>query len=284
MEYLSSAVSAYGLDVLRIDFNLNPDTSWASGDARGPTSAAVALGERTGITELMYVEGLYTMWDALLAQHPGLLIDDCSSGGRRIDVETLSRSFPLWRSDHTGAPLDHQAESMGLSNFAPVSSGAVLATDPHSWRSAGVVGKTISWGLAGWQKVLASAESKAELDAAVRETQSIRDVALNGDYFPIVGGALNGSGWGAYQFANSTVGFAYFFRNNAGEDTIIAALQAIDVGCKRYTVDYFYGYALNRTATVAGATLRALQVTLPAARQGDTNASLLIKYTKPSDC
>ena len=42
------------------------------------------------------------MWDAIRASHPGLIIDDCSSGGRRIDLETLSRSVPLWRSDNAG--------------------------------------------------------------------------------------------------------------------------------------------------------------------------------------
>jgi len=30
-----------------------------------------------------------------------LFIDNCASGGRRIDVETMSRSMPLWRSDNT---------------------------------------------------------------------------------------------------------------------------------------------------------------------------------------
>ena len=49
-----------------------------------------------------YILGLYSLWDRILSAHPGLMIDDCSSGGRRIDLETLSRSFPLWRSDRSG--------------------------------------------------------------------------------------------------------------------------------------------------------------------------------------
>jgi hypothetical protein len=39
------------------------------------------------------------MWDELRQRHPKLTIDNCASGGRRIDLETCSRSYPLWRSD-----------------------------------------------------------------------------------------------------------------------------------------------------------------------------------------
>jgi len=47
----------------------------ASGDRDTP--------DRQGMTEIRYVEGLYEMWDELRAKHPGLLIDNCASGGRR---------------------------------------------------------------------------------------------------------------------------------------------------------------------------------------------------------
>ena len=33
--------------------------------------------------------GMYELWDRLLEKHPDLLIDNCASGGRRIDIETL---------------------------------------------------------------------------------------------------------------------------------------------------------------------------------------------------
>ena len=91
--YLSAAVDEYGLDVLRMDYNINPGPIWHANDEDG----------RSGMVEVAYIEGLYTMWDAILSAHPGLLIDDCSSGGRRIDIETLTRSFPLWRSDNGGS-------------------------------------------------------------------------------------------------------------------------------------------------------------------------------------
>ena len=99
--YLSAAVEEYTLDVLRMDYNLDPgmrDTSYLSCTFYnylssyclehfvGPIWQANDKDGRSGLVEVAYVEGLYTMWDAILSMHPGLLIDDCSSGGRRIDV------------------------------------------------------------------------------------------------------------------------------------------------------------------------------------------------------
>ena len=48
---------------------------------------------------IRYIEGLYEMWDELRAKNPGLVIDNCASGGRRIDLEAISRSVALWQSD-----------------------------------------------------------------------------------------------------------------------------------------------------------------------------------------
>ncbi len=39
------------------------------------------------------------MWSELMQRNPGLTIDNCASGGRRIDLEICSLSYPLWRSD-----------------------------------------------------------------------------------------------------------------------------------------------------------------------------------------
>jgi alpha-galactosidase len=55
---------------------------------------------RRGITEIKHIMGMYELWDGLLQKYPDLIIDNCSSGGRRIDIETLKRSIPFFRSDY----------------------------------------------------------------------------------------------------------------------------------------------------------------------------------------
>jgi DNA-binding CsgD family transcriptional regulator len=98
------------------------------------------------MTQLLYNAGLYAMWDAVLASRPGLVIDNCASGGRRIDLETLSRSVPLWRSDFNllgTHPESFQMQTMGLSAFSPVHAGTVDELTPYVWRSGGSMAHTI---------------------------------------------------------------------------------------------------------------------------------------------
>ena len=54
--------------------------------------------DRRGITEMKYIKGLCRLRDDLLPACPGLRIANCSSGGRRLDFETASRSITLRRS------------------------------------------------------------------------------------------------------------------------------------------------------------------------------------------
>ena len=49
-----------------------------------------------------------------LELHPKLFIVNCASEGRRIDIETISRSIPLWRSDNTCDMLDKNPKAITL--------------------------------------------------------------------------------------------------------------------------------------------------------------------------
>ena len=270
-----------------MDYNLDPLPVWATNDAKSP--------ERSGLTEVKYIEGLYTLWDAILAAHPGLLIDDCSSGGRRIDVETLSRSFPLWRSDYGGAPTPSgaaslQVMSMGLTQLAPVSSGAVWGIDPYNWRSAGVVGKTISWGLTGgacggWQSIMRNATAIAQLKLAVAETKSLREFAIDGDYFPLTPTTIALTDWAAYQFHKpqecpkpgvcmGNNGFAMFFRRHEAEQTSMSAGLLGLSPSAHYDVVTHHGFAPDGAPTTySGEELSKLIVKLGKGK------SLLLMYT-----
>lgn len=82
-------IEKYGADVMRIDHNFSPSEFWSPHDEPG----------RLGMTEMRSVEGLYAFWDRMLERFPKLVIDNCASGGRRLDLETVSRSVALWASD-----------------------------------------------------------------------------------------------------------------------------------------------------------------------------------------
>ena len=100
-DYLNAVIRAYKLSCLRIDYNIDPLPIWQSWTPRTRTAWAWP--------RLRYVEGLYRMWDDIRKANPNLFIDNCASGGRRIDLETMSRSIPLWRSDNTCDMVGAQA-------------------------------------------------------------------------------------------------------------------------------------------------------------------------------
>jgi alpha-galactosidase len=113
-DFISNMIREVGIDCYRQDFNIDPLSYWRGADAP----------DRQGMAEIRYVEGHYEFWDELLRRHPGLLIDNCASGGRRIDLETVSRSIPLWRSDYQCFPgfdpAGCQVQTHGLSYWLPV--------------------------------------------------------------------------------------------------------------------------------------------------------------------
>ena len=129
---ISGIIEKLDVKIYRQDFNFDPLRFWREND--GP--------DRCGINEIKHIMGLYRLWDALLERFPDLIIDDCASGGRRIDIETMRRSIPLWRSDYQ-CPANYkcevsQAHNMQFSRFLPYSgtgSGRAVG-DVYRLRSA----------------------------------------------------------------------------------------------------------------------------------------------------
>ncbi len=127
-EFISDRIKEGGLDCYRHDANIAPLEFWRAADAP----------DRQGMTEIRWVEGLYAFWDELLRRHPQLIIDNCASGGRRIDLETTGRSTPFWRTDFPGDPAGKQCHTYGLSFWVPINStGAVTPgrDSDYAWRS-----------------------------------------------------------------------------------------------------------------------------------------------------
>lgn len=114
-DLLSSKIKELGIDCYRQDFNFGPLKYWRLNDAP----------DRKGITEMKHITGMYHLWDALLEKFPRLIIDNCASGGRRIDIETLRRSVPLWRTDMTCPanfkPEINQTHNMTYGTWLPYS-------------------------------------------------------------------------------------------------------------------------------------------------------------------
>lgn len=125
-DLIAERIHDYGIDVYRQDSNIAPLDYWRNADAA----------DRQGITEIRYVEGLYAFWDALIGRFPHLIIDNCASGGRCIDLETIGRAVVLWRTDYaipSGVPVASQCHGYGLSLWLPIHgafTGPMVSGDP----------------------------------------------------------------------------------------------------------------------------------------------------------
>jgi len=253
---ISAMIAEVGVDIYRQDFNFEPIEYWLAADEPG----------RKGMTEIRHIQGLYTMWDELRARHPGLVIDNCASGGRRIDLETTSRSFPLWRSDYTDAgaakegyrcEVGSQCQTAGLSRWIPLHTASVWRIEPYSVRSA------VSTGLVFYPDIRAEDYPIQDAHLALSEMARLRPFIL-GDHHLLVPLTSAEHDWCAYQFhrADLDAGIALFFRrHNSPFPCLECGLRQIDPNAQ-YEVTLATQWEPSSPRRTAGAELVNLAVTI----------------------
>lgn len=194
-EMLDGLIGTLEIDCYRQDFNTDPLPYWRANDKEG----------RKGMLEIGHIMGMYDLWDRLLEKYPHMIIDNCASGGRRIDIETLKRSIPLWRSDYQctydADPETAQQHMNGISWFLPYSGtgmGRVIG-DIYRARSCYSAAMVHSFWFQLPQKP----------DPATQDMQWIRDMYaeylrarpyFSADFYPLTRKAMDDTAWMIYQF------------------------------------------------------------------------------------
>jgi alpha-galactosidase len=263
-DYLVAFLEKSGIDVYRNDLNIDPLGFWRAADKA----------DRQGMAEIRYVEGLYRMWDDLRRRRPGLWIDNCASGGRRIDLETCSRSLPLWRSDTQccgrAEPVQDQVQTAGLSLYVPLHSAGCWGFDPYVFRSVATTGTNLC--MDPRPKDYPMSLSKA----AIAEAKALRPCHL-GDYYPLLPITTSDRDWCGWQLDRTETGggCAVFFRRAGSPYAAVdAALRGLDPA-GAYEVTFFETYQAKDKKRMSGKDLGHLRVEVPAAP-----GSLLVTYRK----
>ena len=261
-DLLSKCIEDWGVDIYRQDFNIfGTSRFWKAADAP----------DRQGMAENLHIQGLYAMFDELLRRQPGLLIDNCASGGRRIDLELLSRSLPLWRSDtQVGGkpmPVQDQVQTAGLSLYVPLHAAAVWSFDPYEWRSVATTGANLS------MDHRSAVFDKKAAKRAIKETKELRPLWL-GDHYPLVGINLDESQWSGWQFDRPDLGrgFAMYFRRpKCKYSALESGLRGLDPAAI-----YHVTFAdTGKKRTITGKELATMPVMIP-----KPPGSVLITYRK----
>lgn len=182
-DHVARLIADQGIDTYRQDFNFPPLKIWRANDTE----------DRQGITENQHVTGYLAYWDELRRRFPHLLIDTCASGGRRLDLETLRRSVPLWRSDYAYDPPAMQQHTYGLALWVPYFGTAFNSSDPYIFWSQMAPAAGIGLDI---ERVESDA---AQLHKLIGEWRSIADLYY-GDYYPLTPYSSEPTAWLAWQF------------------------------------------------------------------------------------
>lgn len=261
-KYYGDLIEENGIDYYRQDFNMLPAGYWRDADEPG----------RSGIKEIRHIENLYKFWDYLLDRFPGLLIDNCASGGKRLDWESIGRSAPLWRSDyyHYDDPDGYQCHTYGLNFFLPIHGTGILLPDQYSFRSSLSSALQCNW------KVTEPGVSVLDMQQRIREYRDIREYYYE-DYYPLSGtGDLTGSDvWLAYQMhrPSDDSGIVVAFRRQDAPD----AEYTVRLGGLTPDASYTLLDCDTQAETVRSGRELTKGLTL---RLDNPKSSLLIKYRK----
>ena len=261
-DYISDFIKREGIDYYRQDFNFDPMPYWENNDKP----------DRIGISEIRHIEGLYAYWDSLLVRFPDLLIDNCASGGRRLDIETTTRSAPLWRTDYQyGEPNGYQCHTYGLNYYLPIHGTAIYKSENYTFRSGLGATAVMNWEVTG-----RNSESIPAMQKSIIEFKFLRPYYY-GDYYPLTGtdGLTQDDIWLAYQMNRPSFGdgiIVAFRRKDCTLESIIVNLHGVDSNEKYllFNEDTQVSETLSGEVLKSGYTLKLT----------DKPGSVLIRYKK----
>ena len=221
--HFSKFITEQGVDLYRQDYNISPLTFWRANDSI----------DRQGITENLYIQGYLSYWDELRRKHPGMLIDACSSGGRRNDLETMRRAVPLLRSDYQAGDgnlsyaAGNQGHTYGLSSWLPFYGTGVYQNAKYM---SYYVRSHMSPSLGICVDVRKPGIDWDEYRRLVSQWREVVDCML-GDYYPLSPYSLQLDQWIAWQFDRPDKGegmIQAFRRDNCDETTKTFQLSGLN--------------------------------------------------------
>lgn len=224
---VSREIHDAGIALYRQDCNLYPAYFWQTEEAP----------DRVGRREIRHVGGLYDFLDELARRHPGLILDNCASGGRRLDFEMMRRCVALWRSDSCwgspGFPRNVQAMTHGLSLWLPLHGLGAAATDETALRS----------GMGACASFAVNFRDPAAVETLRRHLQrylAVRPLFMK-DYYPLTPWSTNVAEVLAFQFHDpfSGRGIVQAFRAGSGPgDPTRLRLRGLEAGMRYAVTDW----------------------------------------------
>lgn len=193
---IANSIKENKVGLYRQDFNFSVLELWQQADDD-------LWDGREGIEENHYVTNLYRYLDTLIEVNPGLIIDNCASGGRRLDLEMSRRSIPLWRTDYNCSDSEGnvnddcleatQVASYGISFWLPLTGSGLNASGEYAERT---------------------------LITPCTQRPGYKNIRqyMDKNYYPLTYGGLDTSKYLAMQFGDETEGTALIYKREDVKD------------------------------------------------------------------
>jgi alpha-galactosidase len=211
LERFVRAYQQWGMRWVRWDYNQMPRPAWEHGVPTG----------QIGWRQIEHITGFYRVLDAIMAACPDLLIEQCASGGHRIDLGTVRRGHTFWMNDHTTQTDIVRALQQGLNVVLP---GNYPNTnlcqqrhdfDDYDFLSHGAGGFGYSGRL--WE---APPTDLARFAAAVQRFKEYRPLLL-GDYHRPTGQPTRADGYAKVIFSEGAHAVTMEFNRHGARDATI---------------------------------------------------------------
>jgi alpha-galactosidase len=247
---IGDLVRRLGLGWLKWDFNTDPLPYWQAADDGG-------------LAHLGHVAGVWETFDWLRTTFPTLIVENCASGGNRLDWALFTRSLVNFANDQYTQP-DCIRRIMGrMAAFLPTERLNMIF-GPAQRRA---------YGDDAWQVLQGSAFGLSEpidnwtatwLDDLRRHLvlHHVAAAARGGEFYRLTPDTPDLRAWEGWQMHDPTTGAGVvaLWRSEASADSIVAALRGLDPAA-RYTVRDLY---TEQSERLAGAALaQGLTVQLP---------------------
>jgi len=198
--------------------------------------------DRKGITECQHIEGLYAMWDAIIRHYPEMVMEGCCGGGRRIDLETLSRFHWHRKSDRWYDSESDQCSLYGANLYLP---GGVINIPTELTDDYGVWSSFAGQLCLGWHPL--DDDFPMELAHQQVERYKLIRPLLSGDFYPLTPCSLI-EPWIGYQFHRSDLdkGFALLFRRPVSKDIFYPVNDAFRLRLRGLKPEERYSVCLEK--------------------------------------
>ena len=246
-------VEEYGVEWIFYDNNIDPRPYWNANETP----------QNRGWMHHDHIRGVWHVWDETRRRHPNVVFENCSSGGRRIDLGTLRRAHCNFTSDQFRDKHVIRYQFSGANTVLPgdrIVNAICKGLDSYSdydWHAnfAGMI--CMGEGVDYWPD-----ELKRQARRHLEVYRSLRRF-LGEDYYPLFPQPQTLREWDGWQFHDSAAdeGFVLVFRVQSPGESASPRLHGLSRDRDYVLTNPYTG----ETQAMSGGTLldSGLPLTLP---------------------